>query len=311
MKIISGTANFELSRKVASLLDEQLCKSEIKRFLDGEICAEVKDSLRGEDVFIIQPLSPPVNDNIMELLILLDILKRSSVRRVNVVIPYMGYARQDRKVKPRTPITAKLVADIITVAGADRVITMDLHNQQTQGFYNIPVDNLRAFSVFADDIMTRFEGKNPLIVSPDVGGVVRARYLAQLIHHDLAIIDKRRPKPGESEVMNLIGDVAGFDCIITDDLVDSAGTLCHAADALINFGAKSVNAYVSHGLFSGDALESIEKSSIEKIFITDSIDNSPKISDNPKIEVISIANVLAKAIYNIANEQSISDLVAL
>ncbi len=300
MKLISGTSNIELAKKVSSIMEEPLCNVDIRRFSDGEIFAQINDSLRGEDVFIIQPLSPPVNDNVMELLILLDIFKRSSVRRVNAVIPYMGYARQDRKIAPRTPISAKLIADIITTAGADRVVTMDLHNQQLQGFYNIPVDNLRAIPVFADDIIGRFEGKNPLIVSPDVGGVVRARQLAKVLHLDLAIIDKRRPKAGEAEVMNIIGDVKGFDCIITDDLIDSGGTLCRAADALLDFGAESVNAYISHGVFSGN---------LEKLFITDSINNFDKITDCDKIETLSIANVLAKAIYNISTEQSIYDLV--
>ncbi len=309
MKIISGTANLTLSKMVADILQERLCETNITRFSDGEIFAEVKDNLRGEDIFIIQPLSPPVNDNVMELLILLDILKRSSVRRVNVVIPYMGYARQDRKLHANTPITAKMIADIVTTAGADRVITMDLHNQQIQGFYNIPVDNLRAAGVFSDDIVTRFVDKKPLIVSPDVGGVVRARFLATLLHLDLAIIDKRRPKPGESEVVNLIGDVAGYDCIIVDDLVDSAGTLCHAADALMDFGANSVTAYISHGVFSGKALENISNSKLENIFVTDSIPNWEKSQTCPKIEIISIANLLAKAIHNIATEQSISNLM--
>ncbi len=310
MKIISGTANPNLAIKVAKILEEPLCKAEIKRFADGEIFAEIQDNLRGEDVFIIQPFSRPVNDNIMELLILLDVIKRSSVSRVNVVIPYMGYARQDRKVAPQTPISAKLLADILTTAGADRVITIDLHNQQSQGFYDIPVDNLRAFSVFSDDIISRFEDKKAVIVSPDVGGVIRARYLAKLLHLDLAIIDKRREHAGASEVMNVIGDVKGCDCIITDDLIDSGGTLCNAANALIEKGATSVTAYISHGIFSGNALEKIEKSKIEKMYITDSIDNWDKIKDHPKIEVISVANMLARAIYCINNEQSIDDLMS-
>ena len=263
MKILSGNSNRLLAKKIAENLNIDLLEANVTKFSDGEVYVEIKENVRGEDIFIIQSTSFPANDNIMELLITIDALKRASAKRITTVIPYFGYARQDRKSLPRTPISAKLVADIITKSGADRVLTIDLHAAQIQGFFDIPVDNLFAAPIFAKDIKEQFKDKNPMIISPDVGGLVRARAIAKKIDADLGIVDKRRPKAGVSEVMNIIGDVTGKDCIIVDDIVDSGGTLCNAGEALMKSNANSVSAYITHGILSGKAIERINNSSFD------------------------------------------------
>ena len=308
MKVFSGNSNFAFAQAVASYMDTSLSKCLVRRFADNEIFVEVQETVRGQDVFIIQPTSSPVNDHLMELLIMLDTFKRSSARRITAVIPYFGYARQDRRSAPRTPISAKLVANLITSAGASRVVTMDLHAGQIQGFFDIPVDNLMAAPVMVKDIMYHFRDKTPMIVSPDVGGVVRARGIAKRLHADLAIIDKRREKAGVSEVMNIIGEVEGQDCILVDDIVDSAGTLCNAAVALKNAGAKSVYAYVTHGVLSGDAVKRVTDSPLESLVITDTIEPTQAVKEARNIRVVSVAELVGESILRISEERSVTSL---
>lgn len=308
MRLLSGNSNRPLAEAVSKYLGVPLMPAEIKRFSDNEVFVEIQENVRGEDVFLIQPTSKPANDHIMELLICLDALRRASAARVTAVIPYFGYARQDRKPGPRTPISAKLLANIITSAGADRVLTVDLHAGQIQGFFDIPLDNLYALPVFIKDIKKHYTSDNLAIVSPDVGGVVRARTYARQLNADLVIIDKRREKAGVSEVMNVIGEVQGKDCIIADDIVDSAGTLCNAAQALVEHGAKSVAAYITHGVLSGPAVERIQKSVLTSVAITNSIDIGEAARKEPKIREVSIAPLLAEAIRRISDETSVSSL---
>ncbi len=308
MKIVACNSNRPLAEAVAAGLNLPLAKASVRRFADMEVFVEIHENVRGEDVFVIQSTSYPTNDNLMELLITLDALRRGSARRVTAVIPYFGYARQDRKSGPRTPISAKLVANIITEAGASRVLTMDLHAGQIQGFFDIPVDNLPAAPLFSRDIQERFEGRNPMIVSPDVGGVLRARIIARRLNTDLAIIDKRRERAGVSEVMNIIGDVEDRHCILVDDIVDSGGTLCNAAEALLANGAKSVEVYVSHGVLSGGAVARIAASPIEMMTITDSIMGTEAVRLAHNIRQLSIAPLLAEAMRRISTESSVSSL---
>jgi ribose-phosphate pyrophosphokinase len=308
MKIVSCNSNRPLAEAVANILELPLTKASIRRFADMEVFVEIQENVRGEDVFVIQPTSFPANDNLMELLVTLDALRRSSARRITAVIPYFGYARQDRKSAPRTPISAKLVANLITEAGANRVLTMDLHAGQIQGFFDIPVDNLIAAPLFSRDIEERYHGRDLMIVSPDVGGVVRARSIATRLNCDLAIIDKRRERAGHSEVMNVIGDVTGRDCIIVDDLVDSGGTHCNAADALMKRGARSASAYVTHGVLSGAAVARIASSPIEMMTITDSILATAEVKRCPNIRELTIAPLLAEAMRRISDESSVSSL---
>ena len=309
MKLISCNSNIPLAEQVAAHLGTTLTKASIKRFSDLEIFVEVEENVRGQDVFLIQSTSYPANEHIMELLITLDALKRASARRVTVVMPYFGYARQDRKPGPRTPITAKLVANLITSAGADRILTIDLHAGQIQGFFDIPVDHLYARPVVVADIKEQYKDLDSLmVVSPDVGGVVRARSLAKRLGADLAIVDKRREKANQSEVMNIIGDVKGRDCILFDDIIDTAGTMCSAAEALLEEGAKSVSAYVSHGVLSGPAIERIEKSSLTSLVITDSIAPTDAVKNCSKIRHVSLATLLGEAIQRISDESSVSSL---
>ena len=309
MKIISGNSNIPLAESIATHLGMELTKANIKRFSDQEIWVEIQENVRGEDVYVIQPTANPTNDNVMELLIVIDALKRASAQRIVAVIPYFGYARQDRKPGPRTPITAKLVANLITTAGADKVLTMDLHAGQIQGFFDIPTDNLFASPVLVNDIKNRYKNyEKVMVVSPDVGGVVRARAYASRIDVPLAIIDKRREKAGVSEVMNVIGDVKDYHCIFVDDIVDSAGTLCTAAATLIKKGAKSTSAYVSHGVFSGPAIKRINDSPLEHVITTDSICETEAVKNCEKIIQISIAPLFAKAIRRIHEESSVSVL---
>lgn len=308
MKIFSGNSNLPFAQAVATYLDTSLSKVTVKRFADNEVFVEIQETVRGQDVFIIQPTSTPVNDNLMELLIMLDTFRRSSARRITAVIPYFGYARQERRSAPRTPISAKLVADLITTAGADRVVTMDLHAMQIQGFFNLPLDNLLAAPVMTKDILYHFRDSKPMIVSPDVGGVVRARAIAKRLNADLAIIDKRRERAGVSEVMNIIGEVKGQDCILVDDIVDSAGTLCNAAVALKNAGANSVHAYVTHGVLSGEAVEKVENSPLESLVITDTIKATTKVADAKNIRILSVAELVGESIVRISEERSITSL---
>ncbi len=308
MKILAGNSNRPLAEAIVACLHLQLTNASIKRFSDMEIFAEIHENVRGEDVFVIQATSYPANDNIMELLITLDALRRASARRVTTVIPYYGYARQDRKTGGRTPITAKLVANLIASSGANRVLTLDLHSGQIQGFFDIPLDNLYSAPVFTSDIEQQFKGEHPVIVSPDVGGVVRARAIAKRIHADLAIIDKRREKAGVSEVMNIIGEVKDRPCILVDDIVDSAGTLCNAAVALMNEGAKSVSAYVTHGVLSGGAVGRVTASPIRELVITDSIQATEAVRLADNIRQLSIAPLMAEAIHRISHETSVSSL---
>jgi ribose-phosphate pyrophosphokinase len=308
MKIVSGNANVPMSQAIAQHLGTTLTQATIRRFADMEVSVEIHENIRGEDVFIVQSTSYPANDNVIELLLILDALKRSSAKRVTAVIPYFGYARQDRKSGPRTPISAKLIANIITQAGADRVLTLDLHAGQIQGFFDIPVDNLYAAPLFANDIKNRYTGKNPIVVSPDVGGVVRARSIATRLDTDLAIIDKRREKAGVSEVMNVIGDIEDRDCIIIDDIVDSGGTLINAANALLTNGAKSVEVYVTHGVLSGQAAERIQSSNLSMVTITDSIQATDSVNSVSKIRQLTIAPLIADAMDRINKEKSVSSL---
>ncbi len=308
MKIVACNANRPLAEAVARTLELPLTKASIRRFADMEVFVEIQENVRGEDVFVMQPTSFPANDNLMELLITLDALRRSSARRVTAVIPYFGYARQDRKTASRSPISAKLVANLITSAGANRVLTMDLHAAQIQGFFDIPVDNLYAAPLYSRDIQDHYKGRDIMIVSPDVGGVVRARAIATRLNCDLAIIDKRRERAGHSEVMNVIGDVSGRDCILVDDMVDSGGTHCNAADALIQHGARSASAYVTHGVLSGGAVARIVDSPIEMMTITDSILPTEAVRKAPNIRELTIAPLLAEAMRRISEESSVSSL---
>ena len=309
MKLLSGNANLPLAQAIADYLELPLTEASVRRFADEEVFVEIHENVRGEDVFIVQPTGFPANDNLMELLICIDALKRASARRITAVVPYFGYARQDRKPGPRTPISAKLVANLITVAGANRVLSVDLHAGQIQGFFDIPTDNLYAAPVMSADILARFPAQNLMVVSPDVGGVVRARALAKRLNNaPLAIVDKRRERPGESEVMNIIGDVAGRFCILVDDIVDSAGTLCNAAAALREAGAEDVVAYVSHGVLSGGAVARVDGSALTELVITDSITATESVAQAKRIRTLTIAPLLAEAIKRIADESSVSSL---
>ena len=308
MKIVACNSNRPLAEAVAKQLNLPLTKASVRRFADMEVFVEIHENIRGEDVFVIQSTSYPANDNLMELLITLDALRRSSARRVTAVIPYFGYARQDRKSGPRTPISAKLVANLITEAGANRVLTMDLHAGQIQGFFDIPVDNLYAAPLFSRDIRECYPGRDLMIVSPDVGGVIRARAIATRLGCDLAIIDKRRERAGESEVMNVIGEVEGRDCILVDDIVDSGGTLCNAAEALLSNGARSASVYVTHGVLSGGAVARIAAAPVEMMTITDSIQATDAVQKASNIREVTIAPLLAEAMQRISDESSVSSL---
>jgi len=308
MKLVAGNSNRSLAEAIAAYLEIPLAKCLVRRFADQEIFVEVMENVRGEDVFVIQSTSAPANDHLMELLIIIDALRRASARRITAVVPYFGYARQDRKPGPRTPISAKLVANLITRAGADRVLTLDLHAGQIQGFFDIPTDNLYSVPVITRDIKEHHDIANAMVVSPDVGGVVRARALAKRIGAPLAIVDKRRERPGESEVMNIIGDVSGRHCVLFDDIVDSGGTLCNAADALVEKGAASVFAYITHGVLSGGAVARITTSKIQELVITDSIQQTAAVLAARNIRVTPIATLIAEAISRIANEHSVSSL---
>ena len=308
MKLLSGTGNLELSKKIAQNLKLKLVNSNIKRFADGEIYVEINENIRGNSIFVIQSISTPANDNLMELLICIDALRRSSAKNITAVIPYFGYARQDRKVVPRTAISAKLVSNLITNAGAHRILTVDLHAGQIQGFFDIPVDNLFSTPIFSKHIKKYISNKNIICVAPDVGGVERARALGQKLNVGLAIVDKRRPAPGKSQVMNIIGNVKGKNCLLVDDIIDSGGTIVNAAKALKEKGAKDVYVYVTHGVLSGNAVEQINNSKIKKLILTDTIDNSNKIKKSSKIVVLSISNLMAEAIKRISNSTSVSDL---
>ncbi len=308
MRLITGNSNKPLVDAIGAYLGLTPVKADVRRFSDDEVFVEVHENVRGEDMFLIQSTSAPANDNLMELLIMIDALRRASARRITAVIPYFGYARQDRKVGPRTPISAKLVANLITQAGANRVLTVDLHAGQIQGFFDIPTDNLFAQPVIVKDIQDHLGSKSPMVVSPDVGGVVRARSLARRLNTDLAIVDKRREKAGQSEVMNIIGDVEGRACILIDDIIDSGGTLCNAADALIKNGATEVYAYCTHGVLSGKAVERIQNSSLKSMVVTDTIAPTSAQQACPNIRTISIAPLLGEAMRRINNEASVSSL---
>ncbi len=310
MKIVSGNSNAPLARDIAKYLNVSLVEATIKKFPDKEIFVEIQENVRGEDVFVIQSTSFPANDHVMELLITIDALKRGSAKRIAAIMPYYGYARQDRKSGPRTPISAKLVANLIMVAGADRALMVDLHAGQIQGFFDIPTDNLFAAPVFIDDIKKRFSDKDSVIVSPDVGGVVRARAIAKRVDCDLAIIDKRREKASVSEVVNIIGEVSDKNCILIDDICDTAGTLTNAAKALKNKNAKSVFAYITHGVLSNPAIERINDSPIDKMIITDSILARDDVKKSSKIEQLSIAPLIGEAIGRITENKSVSSLFA-
>ena len=308
MKLLSCNSNPALAEAMADYLKMDLTKATVKRFADEEVFVEVHENVRGEDVFVVQSTSFPANDNMMELLICLDALRRASAKRITAVMPYFGYARQDRKVGPRTPISAKLVANLIASAGANRVLTVDLHAGQIQGFFDIPLDHLYGAPVLVKDIKEHFNGNDLMFVSPDVGGVVRARSMAKRMNADLAIVDKRRERAGQSEVMNIIGDVSGRDCILVDDIVDSAGTLCNAAAALKENGANSVSAYVTHGVLSGKAIERVENSVLESLVVTDSIAVTEAVEKAGKIRIASVAPLFAEAVKRIADESSVSSL---
>jgi ribose-phosphate pyrophosphokinase len=309
MKLMAGNSNLPLAQAIASYLEIPLTKANVRRFADEEIFVEILENVRGEDVFVLQSTSYPANDNLMELLIMIDALRRASAKRITAVLPYFGYARQDRKPGPRTPISAKLVANLITTAGANRVLSVDLHAGQIQGFFDIPTDNLFAAPVMSEDIKARFSDKNLMVVSPDVGGVVRARALAKRLENaPLAIVDKRREKAGESEVMNIIGDVAGRFCILIDDIVDSAGTLCNAAAALKAAGAEDVVAYCTHGVLSGGAVARVDGSELKELVITDTIGNHTIVEQAKSTRHLTIAPLIAEAIRRIADESSVSSL---
>jgi ribose-phosphate pyrophosphokinase len=309
MKILAGNGNPELAEAIAAYLEIPLTKASVRRFADEEIFVEIHENVRGEDVFVVQPTAAPANDNLMELLICIDALKRASARRITAVVPYFGYARQDRKPGPRTPISAKLVANLITTAGANRVLSVDLHAGQIQGFFDIPTDNLYAAPVIAADISARMGTDDLMVVSPDVGGVVRARALSKRLGNaPLAIVDKRRERPGESEVMNIIGDVRGRRCILVDDIVDSAGTLCNAAAALIEAGAASATAYVTHGVLSGGAVARVDGSALTELVVTDTIAAVPAVKQAQKVRRITVAPLLAEAMRRTNEESSVSSL---
>lgn len=308
MKVLAGNSNRPLAEAIAAYLSVPLAKASVRRFSDMEVFVEIHENVRGEDVFVIQSTSYPANDHLMELLVCIDALKRSSARRITAVLPYFGYARQDRKPGPRTPISAKLVANLITAAGANRVLTLDLHAGQIQGFFDIPTDNLMAGPVLTADIKQHLQGDDLMVVSPDVGGVVRARNIAKRLDADLAIVDKRREKAGVSEVMNIIGDVQGRRCILVDDIVDSAGTLCNAAEALKKHGAKSVYAYVTHGVLSGGAVARVTASQLEGLVITDSILATEAVRLARNIRQVSIAPLVGEAMRRISEEASVSSL---
>jgi len=308
MHIISGNSNPILAKEISSELNEKIIDVTVTKFADQEVFVEINENIRGKNIFIIQSTSMPANDHLMELLITIDALKRASAQTVTAIIPYFGYARQDRKVGPRTPISAKLVADILTTAGIDRLLTIDLHAGQIQGFFDIPVDNLYAAPVITKDIKKNYNNKDIVVISPDVGGVFRARGIAKRIDGDLAIVDKRRDKANVSEVMNIIGDINGRDCIIVDDIVDTAGTLCNAAEALIEAGAKSVSAYITHGVLSGPAVERIKNSKLNELVITDSIAPTKLILDASNIRILNLAPLIAEAIRRISSDSSVSSL---
>lgn len=309
MKLLSGNANLPLAQAIADYLELPLTEASVRRFADEEVFVEINENVRGEDVFVLQPTGFPANDNLMELLICIDALKRASAKRITAVIPYFGYARQDRKPGPRTPISAKLVANLITVAGANRVLSVDLHAGQIQGFFDIPTDNLYAAPAMAADIQARYGDKSLMVVSPDVGGVVRARALAKRLDNaPLAIVDKRRDKPGQSEVMNIIGDVQGRHCILIDDIVDSGGTLCNAAQALLDAGASSVVAYITHGVLSGAAVQKVNNSALKELVVSDTILGTDATKDSDRIRILSIAPLIGEAIRRTADESSVSSL---
>ena len=308
MKLLSGKSNKPLSKNIAKYLKSKLVNSSIRNFSDGEIYVEINENIRGNSIFLIQSVSSPANDNLMELLLCIDALKRSSAKNITAVIPYFGYARQDRKVAPRTSISAKLVSNLITKAGADRVVTVDLHAGQIQGFFDIPVDNLFATPIFARHVKKKIKSKNLICVAPDVGGTERARALGKILNVGLAIVDKRRPKPGQSQVMNIIGDVKGKTCILVDDIIDSGGTIVNAANALKDRGAKEVYVYITHGVLSGEAVQKIKKSVIKNLVITDTIDNISRVKGVKNIEVLSISSLMGEAIKRISNSTSVSDL---
>ena len=308
MKLLAGNSNRELAERIGQYLGLPLIKAQVRRFADMEVSVEIQENVRGEDIFVIQSTSFPANDNVMELLLMIDALKRASARRITAVLPYFGYARQDRKAGPRTPISAKLLANLITEAGASRVLTVDLHAGQIQGFFDIPTDNLFAAPVIVRDIEDHLGQDNLMVVSPDVGGVVRARALAKRLGADLAIVDKRRERAGESEVMNIIGDVAGRACILVDDIVDSGGTICNAAEALIEKGAKTVCAYATHGVFSGGAVARIRESRLNPMVVTDSIAATEDMCRCANIRRVSIAPLIGEAMRRINNEESVSSL---
>ncbi len=308
MKILACNSNRPLAQAIAAYLNMPLTQASIRRFSDMEVFVEIHENVRGEDVFVIQSTSYPANDNLMELLVTLDALKRGSARRITAVIPYFGYARQDRKSSPRSPISAKLVANLITIAGADRVLTMDLHAGQIQGFFDIPVDNLYAEPVLAKDIGAKYTNGELMVISPDIGGVLRARGMAKRLNTDLAIIDKRRERAGVAEVMNIIGDVTDRRCIVIDDIVDSAGTLCNAAVALTDAGAKSVAGYATHGVLSGDAVSRVSAAPLEKLIVTDTIQTTEAVRVSNKIEKLTIAPLVAEAMRRISEESSVSSL---
>ena len=307
MKVLAGTSNSKLCKDIARELKLKLVNSHIKRFADGEVYIEINENIRGNSIFVVQSTSNPANDNLMELLICIDALRRSSAKNITAVIPYFGYARQDRKVVPRTAISAKLVSNLITNAGANRILSVDLHAGQIQGFFDIPVDNLFATPIFARHIK-RTKLNNLICVAPDVGGVERTRALSRRINSSIAIIDKRRPAPGKSEVMNIVGSVKGKNCIIVDDIIDSGGTIVNAVKALKEKGAKDVYVYITHAVLSGEAVKKIEKSQIKKLITTDTIDNSKKIRESKKIEIISLAPMISEAMKRIANSTSVSSL---
>ena len=309
MKLIAGNSNLKLAEAIGDHLDIPLTRAQVRRFSDNEVFVVIEENVRGEDVFVIQSTSYPANDNLMELLICIDALTRASAKRITAVMPYFGYARQDRKVGGRTPISAKLVANLITRAGANRVLTMDLHSGQIQGFFDIPTDNLLSTPVLAQDIRENYpKARDLMIVSPDVGGVVRARALASRLQADLAIVDKRRSGPGVSEVMNIIGDVKGRRCILFDDIIDGGGTICNAAAALMEEGAEAVSSYVSHGVLSGGAVERVEASALKELVVTDSIDGAEHVRGSSKVRFVSVASLIGEAIRRIANEESVSKL---
>ena len=308
MKLLTGNSNKALSKNIAKYLKTKIVNSSIRKFADGEIYIEINENIRGNSIFIIQSISSPANDNLMELLLCIDALKRSSAKNITAVIPYFGYARQDRKVVPRTSISAKLVSNLITKAGADRVVTVDLHAGQIQGFFDIPVDNLFATPIFARHVKKKVKSKKMICVAPDVGGTERARALGKILNVGLAIVDKRRPKPGQSQVMNIVGDVKGKTCILVDDIIDSGGTIVNAAAALKKRGAKEVYVYITHGVLSGEAVKKIKNSFIKNLVITDTIDNYARTKNVKNIEVLPISALMGEAIKRISNSTSVSDL---